>query len=721
MIARLLAGLITLLAAGGGVILLVPPAQAFIFPDVSCEIDGGRHGMGPEVYGGGATFWVPLVRNEDVRPAPGGSGRDDRPEEEGGDPRSGYQMRSSRHTLWEVVGPRGLTWSYEPESLDGVFDDETGTDPQENFEESCSPVNAATNAIAHLLWEGARFIGGMNIGLKQLATNEAPFSEMVGGLQRVLNSMQDYLLRPAIPVAVVLAGIWVMTRSHRGADQRETYAGVISSAAIVVAITALMFGNNYTNTVEAVDSGVSSFNNAMMEIISVGRVDDPNHPCFLPADATYNEGKRTSTCLLYDDLLYTPWVSGQFGGTYEDFVTDGDDRAADQGGLTYNNPDDPDERYNACTARPRDNATDRWRASYRCAWEDRTSIPNDDGDVPRINLPVQQVIAQAMTRNENLATTESTVGDEDRIDVEAHHGLWLGVKYEMARSYPQSYETWRGGEPVGRLSTAVAAMLVNLIAFVFIAVLSLLALFWHGVFLISFVFLPLVAAIAAFPPARRIVKTFVGIMVQAVFLRCVFGLILAVLLAVLNALQVTEGSLPLKLLLMLIAAAAMWKLLTALRSGAMAPQIVQESTQATGISDRMATGAAAAGGAAAGSAASGAVRRYRGTVAGARAGRQAGEHTAAELGFVRGSDEWKQTVQQGRREGAMEGYRSASRRGRDEHRAREAVDRTVEAREEAWRQRRRQQVADHRYGETIETIKDPKRPPKQDPPAFPLE
>jgi hypothetical protein len=278
------------------------------------------------------------------------------------------------------------------------------------------------------------------------------------------------------------------------------------------------------------------------------------------------------------------------------------------------------------------------------------------------------VVAQALSRNQTIDES-----DGKAVDTGQNLSLWKGVQYKIAQQHPSNYEFWRGTQPTGRMATAVAALFVNLIAFVFVGLLAVLTIFWHAVFLMAWIFLPLIGAIAAFPPARRIVRLMAGIMVQAVFLRCVFGLVLAILLAVLNILQVATGGTVIKIFLMLVATAAIWKLLSALRNGAIAPQVVQEASQA----GMMPADGAVLG--RTGGAAAGAYRFQRNVRAGARAGAASAGAAAEGLGYARGSREWRTEVRRGRVSGAVTGGRMTTSGGRArvhaEDHAREGVER----------------------------------------------
>lgn len=649
MLGRVLVIVATLAGCFVGVGLTVQPARA----DLECAIGGGENAnLGPERLGGGATAWIPFLPQEDVKTAPD-------------DP---YLRVTSNHTLWEVVGPRGLLWSYTPKALiDGKYHDDKK--PDDNFQNDCSLMDGAGTYIAQMIWELSRFLGGLTIGLKQLATNVAPFESFYSDQQALLNTLKNYFGIPAITIAVILTGYWVAIRIHRRADSRETYAGVIGAAVIVILIVGVLAGDNYRKITSGVDTATSDFNAAVMEIVTAKGSSESGSPCYLPTESgippnpypstsgqasapglrppsepsgdpnvNYNRGKRTSTCLLYEVLLFQPWVSGQFG-------------SADQmrtENLIFKNDENGPQYVDHCSESIVEGKVVLTALNYRCNGPQLP--PGADGKPGMVNLAVQQVIAQAITRNE----TESGVA----IVPETHSTLWLGVRNAVAMKDASRYEFWRGAQPTGRMATAIAALVVNLIALVFIGILAVLTIFWHGVFFIGWIFLPVIGAIAAYPPARRIIRTWLGIMVQALFLRCVFGLVLAILLAVLNALQISEGGLAIKVLLMFVAAAAIWKVLSALRNGALAPQIVQEAAQEGMVpsDSSMDRGMSRVG-----SGAIEAVRWQRGRAHGARAGAAAAMSRSKH--DPRSNDFWSD-VRRGAALGRREGGRSTTARGR---------------------------------------------------------
>jgi hypothetical protein len=693
-ILRLCAAFSVVAGTLAGVALAMTPAQAAPW---DCAFGSGEiSNAGPEHGGAGMTAWIPVIAKEDVPP----SADPDRA-------KRGRQINPSDHTLLEVAGPRGLLWSYTPQRVKEDLDEFDVGDPEDNFETKCSIMDASATGLAQMMFSVGGFFGGLTIGVKQLASNEAPFESFYTAQESLLNNLNDKIGVPAIALAVAVTGFWVLTRMQRRSDARETYSGVIASGIIVVIVAAILAGNNYVHITRAVDTYTSEFNSAVMDLAIINKNKDASSPCYLPSTSTrsagdqaqparpapdnpqgpltYNLGKRVSSCMLYEVLLFQPWVNGQFGTERQlkadDLVFDGKNYCPDGQPPAYERPGNVESIEYRCASRPR----------------------NPGQQQARINLAVQQVIAQAMSRNETIDERDGRAVDTDQ-----HLSLWKGVQYKVAQAYEPNYEFWRGTQPTGRMATAIAALFVNLIAFIFVGLLAVLTIFWHAVFLMAWIFLPLIGAIAAFPPARRIVRTVAGIMVQAVFLRCVFGLVLALLLAVLNILQVASGGTVIKIFLMLVATAAIWKLLSALRSGAIAPQIVQEAGQ----SGMMPSDSALLG--RTGQAAGGAYRFQRNVRAGARAGGRSAGAAAEGLGYARGSREWRAEVRRGRLQGAVTGGRMTTPGGRElvhaeEHAGASAVGRTYRS---AARQRvvdadepRRtegSESADERHGKLVE-------------------
>lgn len=672
-----------------GVTLSVQPAQADLLCDLT-QKDVNPTNIGPEKYNAGTTAWVPFLAKEDVKPAGGPK-----------HPRQfGAQHAPDDYTLWEVVGPRGLKWSYSPQAL---RPEHRGTDkfdkksPEDNFEKKCSIADASGVMVAQMIWEISRFLAGLTIGLKQIATADAPFAPFYSEQSRLIDLLRSQLFIPALAVGVLITGFWVALRVYRRGEARETYAGVLGAAVVVVLLVAILSGGNYQKLTGAIDKYTSDFNSAILNILANPQDGEAElSPCYLPATTlsggsaqtapgyapppdeegdpephlTYNRGKRLSSCMLYRLLLFDPWRIGQFG-TGE---------VLHAPNLWYNTDQEPGQD-GYCTISP-----------YRCVASNRP-------DGTEVNIAIQQVIAQAYTRNETITTDETDpkidrtfyppASEPNRLQ------LWKGVQYAVADKYPQHYDTWKGSEPTGRMATAIGAAVMNLIVLIAIGFIAVLTIFWHGVLFVAWILLPVVAAVAIFPPARRVLRAVLGIMVQAVFLRSVFGLVLAVLLAVMSAIQVADGPTAMKIILMIIAALAIWKLLTALRSGALSPQVAQEAAQLgvmpsdEGVDRGFRRGRSMAGsmvrgtGAAATGLAATAARRQYGRMAGGRAGAEAAR---AATPHQEGTVGYKIDVAAGRAEGARQGGRSQTRLGRmrqaAEYQANTRIDRVIKQRKQ---------------------------------------
>src|SRR5690606_12070560 len=129
-------------------------------------------------------------------------------------------------------------------------------------------------------------------------------------------------------------------------------------------------GNNYSAITGVVDKYSGQFNAAAMNTV-VGSNPGPSSPCYLPeksvggsgedSNVTFNRGKRMSSCMLYEALLFNPWQNGQFGSN--DSVSSKN--------LTF------DKDY-CVIDKEEPNST------YRCTKKDRQRLV--DGRTPPVNL-----------------------------------------------------------------------------------------------------------------------------------------------------------------------------------------------------------------------------------------------------------------------------------------------------------------------------------------------
>ena len=203
-------------------------------------------------------------------------------------------------------------------------------------------------------------------------------------------------------MGILITGLWVAVRMRRQQEARETYAAVFGGALIVIALVAVLFGQeNYRTLTEAIDTHTTDFNSGVLNILANTGENVQTSPCYIPdkpipmaissqssaltyapppdGDDNYryvhcNRGKRVSSCMLYRMLLFDPWANGQYGTSDPLLVDD----------FKYNTDQikDPD---GYCVESP-----------YRCKASDRP--PGS-----KINIAIQQVVAQGFTRNETIS------------------------------------------------------------------------------------------------------------------------------------------------------------------------------------------------------------------------------------------------------------------------------------------------------------------------------
>ena len=65
--------------------------------------------------------------------------------------------------------------------------------PEDNFEEKCSVVDASGVVIAQMIFEFSRFLAGLTLGLKQIATAEAPFEPFYNRQGALIDTLRDQI------------------------------------------------------------------------------------------------------------------------------------------------------------------------------------------------------------------------------------------------------------------------------------------------------------------------------------------------------------------------------------------------------------------------------------------------------------------------------------------------------------------------------------------------
>ncbi|MEU0055864.1 hypothetical protein [Streptomyces sp. NPDC006334] len=451
---------------------------------------------------------------------------------------------AGKYTLYELNGMRGLNWSM---TFKGREDASEENGSWGSGADSCQVMAYVNNGIADIVFNGTKFLTRFSISIKEMASNPSPFSGLYGGRDSVVTNLRTHVLVPAVPVMILLVGLWVFTKWRKG-DMREVWAGVSWTALSVIAVTAFLTGNNYDKFVQSSDDWIARANSALSSTVLAGVSGEMQSPCDLPhngRDETGRVGLRLSSCAMYDTLAFRPWAMGQFGDPGKNciFKTDSGGSFSDEGTCGY-------------TGETKD-----------CYW-------GESGTVRCADLRVRQAAAQSWT---NV--------DDQREDVDKFEE-WQKIRQDIAGGedidadeikdkniYPVAFNDWSGKNATDRVGIAFYSLVAAFIVGVMVLVLSALTLLWHAVTLILIMLLPLVATLGIHPSQQKLLKSWMETFVHSFVLRAGFGVILTVLLVLYQMILPARIALGTQLLMLLLVTIAVVMMLKKLLAGNFTPQV----------------------------------------------------------------------------------------------------------------------------------------------------
>ncbi|WP_392893477.1 hypothetical protein [Streptomyces sp. LN699] len=460
---------------------------------------------------------------------------------------------ADEYTMYELNGVRGMNWSGTQRDIG----DASQTDDTTDFSgaDNCEVMDFVNNGIANLVFDGTKILTRVAISIKELASNPRPLSGLYTGRDNVVETLKVKVLIPAVPVMIMLTGIWVFGKWRKG-EMREAWSGVGWAALTTIAVVALLTGGNFRKVIDEADTGIAAANSYLSEAVLGGMADEMQPPCDLRSDAP-NRGLRISSCAMYDTMAFRPWALGQFGpgGTNCIFKTK-------DGGKVVNGTCQPASAATECD----------YGKGARCE-----------------DLRVRQMVSQSMT-NIDVANEAST-RDKYKKD-------WYSVRQDMAggkgsnqesedpkkRVYPVAFDEWAGRDAGNRIGLAVYSLIAALIIGIMVIALSALTLLWHAVTLIMIIMLPLIATIGIHPSQQKLLKGWLQTFIHSFVLRAGFGVILTVLLVLYQMILPAKISLGMQLLMLLLVTVSVVMMLKKLLAGNFSPQIAG-AQDALGVGD----------------------------------------------------------------------------------------------------------------------------------------
>ncbi|MFJ3581228.1 hypothetical protein ACIPPS_03175 [Streptomyces sp. NPDC090127] len=438
-----------------------------------------------------------------------------------------------RYTLYELNALRGLDWSM---TFKGKGDASEDNGDWGSGADNCSIMDYVNNNIADMVFNGTKLLTRVAISIKEYASNPSPLSGLYEGRDNVVETLKRNIFIPAVPVMIMLTGIWVFTK-WRQQQMREVWSGVGWATLTTIAVVTLLTGGNFGKLIEEADSGIAQANALVSEAALAGVSGKMQSPCDL-ADNAENRGLRVSSCAMYDTLAFRPWALGQFGDAGTSCIFKNNKGSVKDG---------------TCT--PADN-------SAKC--------PSGVG-VRCEDLRVKQVESQSLNNNEALSKKEFNKLDNEWEQI--RKDIAVGEDEADKSIYPVGFDEWSGKNAGTRVGIAFYSLIAVLIVGIMVIVLSALTLLWHAVTLILIIMLPLIATIGIHPTQQKLLKGWLQTFIHSFVLRAGFGIILTVLLVLYQMILPARISLGMQLLMLLLVTVAVVMMLKKLIAGNFSPQI----------------------------------------------------------------------------------------------------------------------------------------------------
>lgn len=500
---------------------------------------------------------------------------------------------AAKYTIYELNGMRGLNWSQtfkgrgDASQRNGGTLDGSGAD-------DCSVMTYVNNGIANSIFDGTKIFTRAAISIKESASNPSPFAGLYTDRDNLVKALKENVLQPAVPVMIILVGMWVFTKWRSG-DMREVWAGVSWSALTVIAVVAFLSGKTYNTVVSTADNYIAQANSYLTSTVLGGASGVMQSPCDLDDD--YNEGLRISSCAMYDTLAFRPWALGQFGDPGKNCIFKKDGGRI-EGGVCI-----PKDENTKC----------EYGTGARCE-----------------DLRVRQLVAQSLTNKDDVVKPiDKEMLRWVPIRREIAGGYDQGTKVDDKHIYPVAFDDWAGQNANNRIGLAFYSIIAALIVGLMVIVLSGLTLLWHAVTLILVILLPLVATIGIHPSQQKLLRSWLETFIHSFVLRAGFGVILTVLLVLYQMILPAKIALGTQLLLLLLVTIAVVMMLKKLLAGNFTPQVaggedalgIRDGANATfdkvaAVAPGLAGGAARTTGRVAGKAAKGTARIGAKTTAG---------------------------------------------------------------------------------------------------------
>lgn len=520
--------------------------------------------------------------------------------------------------------PGAYTWAEEARGVSLRWSTTTEEHKESSQKEnSCDLGAVSENASANNIFGLGQTISNLGAYVRSVMTSGvSPFDSLYsdsvpcryegcssdtvatdGPLAKLINNLRDAVFIPSLTVSVLGTGIWILFQ-YKQENHRKAIAGFMWLCVSAILSAFLLFNhrelvagaqNATAKAVAAADGGISwmALNGGDPPDASGGTVGYEGVPiqCQLKPESEEDQkvpaSTRTSSCMIWYTFSYTPWVQGQFGSTPETEISTKVSTGSDVNG-----------RYSFQFAQMRSQAyllIDFYRGDEAGgekiskadldAERERRSIKTENGTIP---ISYQEAcehlegawLAQGTNWFGAPDANKGTCVKNSKTGFIAKGKLWEDLRDELKerKGAASMYSTWKGDTVSDRTNVAVGTTIASSFYSGTVIFASALTLFWEALQHFLLIILPLVAAIATWPPLQKILRGWGETFLKSFILRIALGLVTALLMGLyvvvfLNVVGMWQQV----LLFVLFGIATIW-LINYLRSDVTTPNLSGGST-----------------------------------------------------------------------------------------------------------------------------------------------
>lgn len=420
-------------------------------------------------------------------------------------------VRNKDATLYEQMGMSGTKWSTTVAGRQDKFDYKGSQEDDKDAEWECDLIAPAMNVVSNTMFDLAKVITAATITLRQTAANPQPFINLMDRLGEPVETIRTRLYAALAAVALMMTGLLVVLSGVKAKSmQREALrAGGMALVLLLVGtvLTLRTDGLDYaTSPPKPVTDKAGYY---LLTSSALNKLDDLNgglasillsEPegddiCAAKGD---DVARRSMDCQIYKLAIFDPWAKGQFGET------------AAQIPPTLNKDEDLN-KFNGVAER----------------------------FAPGSDLRIAQLSAQGVSNSEVNAkrspddvrlhelSIQRDPSDSSNFDVDnptSSQGVWNMVREATYQQHHDDFTTWRGADVPSRLSASVTAIFVAVLIGSLMVVTSVLLLLYNCMLVILFFVLPLVALVGIFPPAQKIFKGWMTMVLKSMLMIAGFGI-----------------------------------------------------------------------------------------------------------------------------------------------------------------------------------------------------